>query len=179
MIERENTALIVIDYQDKLLPKIKVTGKIVKKAIKLIRFAKELAIPVLLTEQYPAGLGNTCKEIASELKGNAPLEKMAFGCLGDESFRTALEETGRRQLVVTGVETHVCVMQTVLTALDEGFEVFVPIDAVGSREKREHKAGLRRMGTAGAQLVTTEMAMFEILRVAGTPEFKQALPMLK
>ena len=129
MIDRENTALIVIDYQDKLLTKIEVSKKIVKKTIKLIRFAKELEIPVLLTEQYPAGLGNTFKEIASQLEGNAPLEKMAFGCFGDDGFRAALEETGKRQLLVTGVETHVCVMQTVLTALDEGFEVFVPIDA--------------------------------------------------
>lgn len=179
MINKNNSALVVIDYQEKLLPKIKVADKTVKQGVKLIRFARELSIPVIVTEQYPTGLGNTCKAIASEIEGTTPLEKMTFGCMGDDAFRTALEETGRKQLIVTGVETHVCVMQTVLAAVKEDFDVFVPMDAVAARKKGEHKAGLRRMEAIGAHIVTTEMAMFEALRIAGTSEFKQVLPILK
>jgi nicotinamidase-related amidase len=117
--------------------------------------------------------------IASELDGKTPLEKTAFGCLGDSGFVTALEAAGRRQLLMTGIEAHICVMQTALGALNQGYEVFIPRDAVGSRFPAEREAGLHRLEAAGAELVTTEMAMFEILREAGTPEFKKVLPLLK
>ena len=179
MLDRQNAVLVVVDFQEKLLPTIPVTDAILPQAIKLIRFARELDIPILWTEQYPRGLGATVPEIATELEGLAAIEKTSFGCMGDAGFVRALENTGRRQLLLTGVETHVCMMQTALAAVEQGYEVYVPRDTVASQEKRQYKAGLRRMEQAGVVLGTTQMVLFEILREAGTPEFKKALPLLK
>jgi nicotinamidase-related amidase len=179
MIELEKTALAVIDFQDKLLPKIPVADAIIAQTVKLIKFARELAIPILWTEQYRNGLGPTNPAIAQELVNVPALEKMSFSCVGDAAIADTLKRMGRSQLLLTGVEAHICVMQTALQALEKGYGVFVPRDAVASRAKSEYKAGLARMQRAGAELVTTEMVMFELLRVAGTPEFKKALPLLK
>jgi nicotinamidase-related amidase len=104
---------------------------------------------------------------------------MEFGCLANENFRRALENSGRRQLLVCGMETHICVMQTVLAALEAGYEVFVVRDAVASMHETEHEAGLARMKQAGAVIVTTQMTLFELLRAAGTPAFRSMLPLLK
>ena len=179
MIERDNTVLVVIDFQDKLLPKIPVADAIIAQTVKLIRFARELSIPILLTEQYRKGLGATDPTIAQEIPQGAALEKMTFSCLGDAAIAETLGELRRSQLLLTGVETHVCVMQTAIQALENDFHVFVARDAVASRAKSEYKAGLARMRDCGAELVTTEMAMFELLREAGTAEFKKVLPLLK
>ena len=179
MLDRNSAALLVIDFQDRLLPKIHEGEAVAAHAIKLIRFAREMDMPLLWTEQYPKGLGPTVESVARELQGCTAFEKMSFGCLGDASIAAALEDTKRRQLLLTGIETHVCVMQTALFAMDTGYEVFIPRDAVGSRSPEEYAAGLHRLDKAGAQLVTTEMALFELLREAGTPEFKKALPLIK
>lgn len=179
MLERDNVAVLIVDFQDKLLTKIFNAGAILPQAIKLIRFARTLDLPLLVSEQYPKGLGPTNEAVARELGAVDRLEKTSFGCLGDQGFAEALAGIGRRQLLVTGIETHVCVLQTVLGALDEGFQVFVAQDAVGSRRDTDHNAGLARMAKAGSELVTVEMAIFEILRDAATAEFKQILPLLK
>jgi len=179
MLEQTNTALLVIDFQDKLLAKIFNAGAIVPCAIRLIRFAQELRLPIVTTEQYPRGLGPTTETVARELSGAVPITKTAFGCMGEPGFVTALQGAGRSQLLVTGIETHVCIMQTVLAALEAQYETFVVRDAVGSRRAGDHEAALARMEKAGAVLVSTEMAMFEILRDAATPEFKKVLPLLK
>ncbi len=179
MMRRDEVVLLVIDFQEKLIPKISVADAVMARAAKLIAFARHFDQPILWTEQYVKGLGPTVPAIAKHLEGIDPLEKMSFGCCGDAPFCAALEATSRKQLLVAGIETHVCVMQTVLSALEQGYEVFVVRDAVASRAKSEYKAGLVRMVRAGAELVTTEMAMFEMLREAGTPEFRSVLPMLK
>lgn len=179
MLDRNKTVLVVIDFQEKLLPTIPVADEVLPQAIKLIRFARELAIPILWTEQYPQGLGNTAPEIAAELEGLTAIEKTSFGCMGDAGFARALADTGRTQLLLTGVETHVCVMQTALAAVEQGYEVYVPRDAAASQEKRQYKAALRRMERAGVVLGLTQMMLFELLGEAGTPEFKKALPLLK
>lgn len=179
MLERSSTALLVIDYQEKLLPKINAGDAVTAQAIKLIRFAREMDLPLFWTEQYPKGLGPTVEAVAKELQGCAVFEKMSFGCMGDAAIAAAVKSANRRQLLLTGIETHVCVMQTALAALEQGYEVFIPRDAVGSRAEREYAAGLHRLDRAGVQLVTTEMALFELLREAGTPEFKKALPLIK
>lgn len=179
MLDRQSAALVVIDFQEKLLPKIQRAEAITAKAVKLIRFCRDMGIPVFWTEQYPKGLGPTVEEIARELPDQRPFDKTVFGCFGAPGFGDALEHAGRGQLLLTGIETHVCVMQTGLDALDRGFEVFVPRDAVSSRADSEYEAGLSRLARAGAEIVTTEMALFELLREAGTPEFKKVLPLLK
>jgi len=124
-------------------------------------------------------LGQTNERVASELAGLEPIEKVSFGCFGEPAFVDALEAAGRRQLLVVGVETHVCVLQTVLAGMERGYEAFVARDGVGSRKPSDYEAGLARMAANGAQLVTVEMAMFEMLRAAGTPEFKKILPLIK
>ncbi|MCL4693417.1 MAG: hydrolase [Candidatus Hydrogenedentes bacterium] len=179
MLDRQTTALVVIDFQEKLLPKILGHQAVLDQAIKLVKFSRGLGIPILASEQYPKGLGHTVPCLAAELEGIAPLEKTAFGCLGDPAIADAIASTKRKQLLLTGIEAHVCVLQTALMAIDEGYEVFVPRDAVGSRLQPEYEAGLHRLERAGVELVTTEMALFEILREAGTPEFKQTLPLIK
>lgn len=179
MLARESVLLMAVDLQEKLLPAIPAAAGVVEQTRKLLRFAHLLDLPVVWTEQYPKGLGPTVPEIASELEGHTPLEKTAFGCLGDEAIARAVRDTGRRQLLLAGVETHVCVMQTALAALASGFQVYVVRDAVASRTTLQYEAGLERMRDAGARLVTAEMAMFEILRCAGTDEFKATLPLVK
>jgi len=179
MLDRNDVVLVVIDYQEKLLPKIHEADAVVAQAVRLIRFARELDIPVLWTEQYPKGLGPTVDAIAKELESMAPIEKMSFGCFGDEPFAEFLGAAGRNQLLLTGIEAHICVMQTALGGIQNGYEVYIPRDAVGSRFPAEYEAGLHRLEQAGAKLVTTEMALFEILREAGTADFKKVLPLLK
>lgn len=179
LIDRQKAALLVVDFQDRLLPKITGLDALLANAIRLIRCARELDMPILWTEQYPQGLGPTTTAIAAELQALTPFEKTAFGCLGDQKFTNALDALGREQLLVTGIEAHVCVLQTALMAHDKGYTVFVARDAVSSRRELDRDAGLARMERAGVHLVTVEMAIFEALREAGTPEFKRILPLLK
>jgi len=179
MLKRDSVVLLVIDFQDSLMKKIPVAEAVTRETVRLIRFAKLLELPILWTEQYPKGLGRTTPELSKEMEGVSVIEKTAFGCMGDSGFVTSLEATGRNQVLITGVETHVCVMQTALRAAECGYEVFVVSDAVAAREKAQHKAGLERIKNSSCQLVTAEMAMFELLEKAGTPEFKNCLPLLK
>jgi len=179
MMDCQRVVLLVIDLQENLLAKIPAADGVLQQGKRLIQFARELDIPILWTEQYPRGLGPTAATIAQELTGLTPLEKLSFGCFAAPGFPEAVAATGRDQLLVVGVEAHVCVMQTVLVAMERGFEVYIVRDAVASRRRTDYKAGLARMRARGAQLVTTEMAMFEMLRVAGTPVFKKILPLIK
>ena len=179
MLTRENTLLCVIDYQDALLAKIPLAEGILEQAVKLIRFARALELPIVWTEQYPKGLGPTSAKVAQELAGVTALDKIVFGCFGASNFVEAVQQTGRKQLLVIGIEAHVCVMQTVLISLEQEYEAYVVKDAVASRAKSDYRAGLARMQAHGAEIVTTEMAIFEILRQAGTPEFKKVLPLIK
>ena len=180
LLDREKTALAVIDIQQVLLPKSEeVTAAYLRAAVRMIRAAKVLGLPLLVTEQNPGRLGGTHPEVLPEL-GDAPrIPKIEFGCLANPAFRAALEASGRTQLLIIGMEAHVCVNQTALEALERGFEVFVAEDAVVSSTPEARAAGLRRMERAGAALLTVDMAVFELLRRAGTPEFKAMLPMLK
>lgn len=180
MLVKENVVLVVIDIQDVLMPKAPdVVSGYISRAGKLVRVARALDIPVLVTEQYPERLGGTNAEILDALGDVPRLPKREFGCMANSAFREALEHTGKRQLLIVGMETHVCVMQTALDALAEGHEAFVVRDAVVSARKDDYLAGLDRLQHEGAVLVSTEMAIFELLRVSGTPEFKKVLPLIK
>jgi len=179
MLDIEKTVLVVVDFQDKLLHLIDGHEAILPKALKLVAFAKELGLPILWSEQYKKGLGETTETLREALDGTPAHEKLSFGCMGDEGCRAFLEVTGRRQLLITGIEAHICVMQTALAAVEGGYEVFVVQDAIGSQNASDFEAGCARMRAAGVELVTTQMAMFELLGAAGTPAFKAALPLLK
>lgn len=171
LMSRGDTGLLVVDVQEKLIPLIHDHQRIVWNIGRLIDAAKILGLPVAATEQYPKGLGPTIPGIADRLDGASA--KIAFSCghCGDvlQQFRDAQVH----KILVVGIETHVCVQQTVHDLLADGYRTFVAVDAVGSRNPLDHEIALRRMDSSGATLTTTEAAMFEWCEVAGTPEFKQ------
>lgn len=180
MLRKEDAVLLVVDIQDVLMPKKKeVTRKYLRQSGRLISVAQTLEVPVLVTEQYPERLGSTNEQLLAVLGDTPRLPKIEFSCMANTGFRGALEKTGRKQLLLIGMETHICVTQTALAALSEGYEVYVVRDAVVSTRKEEYKAGLARMAAAGAVVLTAEMAIFELLRQGGTPEFKKVLPLIK
>lgn len=179
MLQREYSVLGVVDIQEKLLPKIAEAGSVLENALKLAAFAREAELPILWAEQYPKGLGPSVPEVQKALEGRAPIEKTSFGCMGCSAYSEALAATGRNQLLLTGIETHVCVLQTALAAHEEGYQVFVARDAVGSREPAQHETALQRLQASGIGIVTTEMALFELLGESGTALFKTVLPLIK
>jgi nicotinamidase-related amidase len=179
LLEPDHTALAVIDIQDKLVPAIHEKQRLVRNTILLLRLARVLRLPVLVTTQYRKGLGGTLPEILAEAPGAEELDKTAFSCFGSEAFRARLAALGRRQLLVCGMEAHICVLQTVMAALGDGYEVHVAADAVGSRSESNHGLGLRRMERAGAIVSSTEMAIYELLGRSDSTAFKQMLPFLK
>lgn len=180
-LDASQCALVVVDIQQKLLPPIFNKEALVKNTQLLVRLAKILHLPVLLTTQYRKGLGDTVPEIASLLDEVSPIDKMEFSSFGSDVFCSALKSLpGQRNTVLLcGMEAHICVMQTALGALNDGYLVHVASDAIGSRAESNWKIGLDRMQAAGAVISSTEMMMYELLRCSGTPQFKQLLPYLK
>jgi nicotinamidase-related amidase len=180
-LQAEQCALIMVDIQQKLLPPIFNKDELLKNSQLLVRLANILEIPTLVTTQYVKGLGPTVPEIASLLAETQPIDKVQFSCFGCNEFRSALKSLpgNRNTLLVCGMETHICVMQTVLGALNDGYLVHVASDAVGSRVRWNWEVGIDRMRAAGAVISTTEMMIYELLRSSGTPQFKQMLPYLK
>jgi len=179
-LEAEQCALIVIDIQPKLLPPILQKEQLVRNAQLLIRLAGILQIPTIATTQYAKGLGNTVAEIQSLLPVEG-IDKQAFSCFGSDAFCSTLKRLpGRRNTVLLcGMESHICVTQTALAALREGYLVHVASDAVSSRSEWNWKIGLERMRTAGAVISSTEMIVYELLQGSGTEAFKEILKWLK
>jgi nicotinamidase-related amidase len=180
-LEAEQCALLVVDMQEKLLPPIWEKERLVKNAQLLIRLAGILKIPALVTTQYAKGLGNTVPAIASMLPDSPAIDKLMFSCFGSDVFCSLLKRLpGQRTTVLLcGMETHICVMQTALGALREGYLVHVACDAVSSRTELNWRIGLDRMRAAGAILSSTEMVIYELLRSSGAPAFRELLPYLK
>lgn len=178
-ISRKDTALLVVDLQERLLPAMFEKERVLQNSLRLVQGAKVLGLPVFVTEQYRKGLGPTVPEIAAALPGFAPFEKMAFSACGADRLGPALQAAKLSNILLCGVEAHVCVSQSCLDLLQQGFRVFVPADAISSRTRENHQIGLGRMQDAGAVIVSTEMALLELLERAGTPEFKQILELIK
>jgi nicotinamidase-related amidase len=180
-LEANQSALVVIDIQQRLLPPIFQKDQLVRNAQLLIRTAGILKIPTLLSTQYSKGLGETVPEIASLLSGTNALDKTQFSCFGSDAFCTLLKRlTGQRNtLLLCGMESHICVTQTALAALREGYVVHVASDAVGSRTEWNWKIGLDRMRAAGAIISSTEMAIYELMRSSSSAAFKELLPHLR
>lgn len=180
-LRAEQCALVVVDIQEKLLPPIFNKEQLVRNSQLLIRLAGILDIPGLVTTQYAKGLGPTVSEITSLLPHAEQIDKLEFSCFGSERFCGAVKALPdqRNTILVCGMEAHICVMQTVMAALNNGYLVHVLADAVGSRTEMNWKLGLDRMRDAGAVISSTEMAMYELLRASGTPAFKQMLPYIK
>jgi nicotinamidase-related amidase len=173
-LDRNNTVLVVIDVQEKLCRAMdeKVLNHLVNNTSTLQESAKELGIPVIATEQYVKGLGETVPALKEKLDETA-IEKMTFGCCGESAFPDRLKALGRKQIIVTGMETHVCVLQTVIELLDAGYIVHLVKDAVMSRSKKNWQVGVETARDAGAVITSTEAVLFQLLRVAGTEEFKK------
>ena len=170
MMSPEDTGLLVVDVQERLVPAIAGHRRVVWNIRRLVDGAKILGLPVVATEQYPKGLGPTVAELAGRL-GEIP-SKLTFSCGGCPGLFDELEHRGIHKLLVCGVEAHVCVQQTVLDLLAGAWQVYVAVDAVGSRYEIDYRTALGRMESAGATRTTTEAALFEWCQVAGTPQFK-------
>ncbi|HUT61259.1 MAG TPA: hydrolase [Phycisphaerae bacterium] len=178
MLEKTNTAFVLVDVQDKLLPVMHQRDALVASLAKLIDGMKALGVPIAWTEQYPQGLGPTVPEIAERLSGE-PITKTAFSCWGEPRFAEALSELGRKQIVLAGIEAHVCVHQTAMDLLAAGYEVQVVADAVSSRTEANRLAALGKLAAAGVAVTTVEMVLFELLKVAEGPAFKAILRIVK
>ncbi|MCL4201472.1 MAG: hydrolase [Pirellulaceae bacterium] len=171
LMSRDDTALLVVDIQEKLIPHIRDRERLVWNVRRLLDAARVLGIPAAATEQYPRGLGATVPEIAARL-GEIP-SKLTFSCGQCGGLFEPWADAGRSKILVVGIETHVCVLQTVMDLLHDGFRVYVAVDAVGSRFELDYQTALRRIEMAGGVLTTSEAAMFEWTEVAGSPEFKE------
>lgn len=173
MIKTEDTALILIDVQGKLVSAMHERGQLVRNLQTLVRGAKILDIPIFWLEQYPEGLGPTIPEIADLLAGQEPVSKTCFSACGEDRFLEALRSGGRRQLLLAGIETHVCVYQTARDLVDQGYRVEFVVDATSSRSVDNKRVGVKKMLGAGAGMTSVETALFELLRTAGTSRFKE------
>jgi len=167
--------LVIIDVQERMAPAIPEgpLNKLIRYTNIWIEASKEFNFPVIFTEQYPKGLGATIPEIRSSLAGIEPVEKISFSCCGEAEFTRALKASKARQVVICGMETHVCVYQTALDLLEDGIQVYLPADAVCSRSKFNWKNGLNLMQHAGAVVGNTETFIFQLLEEAGTDRFKK------
>ena len=179
MLRAEDTVLVVIDVQGKLAQLMHDKEELFKNIRTMILGAKALDVPILLTEQYPEGMGSTIPEIADLLDGVTPIAKTSFSCCGDDGFTEAFTTVGREQALLVGIETHICVWQTAYDLLESDYEVHVVADAVSSRKAENKHIGLENMRDSGAIMTCTETALFELLRVAEGPKFKEILKLVK
>ncbi len=169
---REEAVLVIVDVQERLADVMGTRRDVVSNSLHLIEAAKLLGVPVILTEQYPKGLGPTVKEIRQALPSYMPVEKIMFGCCGEPEFMRALSATAKKKVILAGMETHVCVLQTCLGLLKEEYSVHVVSDAVCSRSSDNFKTGIEFMRDAGAVITGTETVLFQLLEKAVTEEFK-------
>ncbi len=179
-LEKDRTALVVVDVQERLFPFIHEHERVEQETARLVRGVRTLGLPIIVTEQYTKGLGPTIASVRDALEDDyRPLEKMTFSCCGDKPFMKALEETERQQILLCGIEAHVCVYQTAIDMLDQGFRVYLVTDAVGSRVAANRELALVRVEQGGGYLTSVEMALFELLQLSGTDEFKAISKLIK
>ncbi|MCD5412497.1 hydrolase [Thermodesulfovibrionales bacterium] len=172
LTDKNNASIVIVDIQDRLAAAMKVKDEVIANCLHLIELAKMQNIPVVLTEQYPKGLGRTVQEITESLLAYQPIEKLAFSCCEEPNFMNEIKRLNKKTIILTGMETHICVLQTCTGLLMEGYNVHLVRDAVCSREKKEWKAGIEFMRDSGAVITCTETVLFQLLRIAGTEEFK-------
>jgi len=179
MLHRDKAVLVVVDIQERLMAAMDKREKLYRNSITMIEAAKVLGLPIVVTEQYPKGLGPTVSEIRGVLPSYSPIEKITFGCCGEERFMQEMKSVGRGQVILIGSETHVCVLQTCLGLLQEGYVVHTVRDAVCSRTKENFLTGLEIMREAGAVITSVEAALFQLLYKAGSEEFKTISRLVK
>jgi len=178
ILKKNKTAFIIIDVQERLMPVIYNNNEVFENVNRLIEGSKILNVPLLITEQYPKGLGKTCTEVNIP-EGQEVIEKVCFSCLLSDPVNEKLKSSGIEQVVLAGVESHICVLKTALDALNSGLQVHVVADAVSSRKEYSKQIALERMRQAGAFIATTEMILFQLMDAAGTEEFKQISKLIR
>ena len=171
-LEKETAVLLIVDIQERLAVVMGQKDPVVRNNLHLIELAKMISMPVVVTEQYPKGLGRTVPELQAALPSYRPVEKITFDCCGQPTFLPALKSLNRSTVILTGMETHICVLQTCIGLLKSGMNVHVVQDAICSRTKGNWKAGIELMRQAGAVITCTETVLFQLLKAAGTEEFK-------
>ncbi len=179
MLDAEKTVLLIIDVQDKLYQAMHDKEALAERIEKLIQGVRALGIPVIATEQYPQGIGPTIPEIAAVLEGVPIISKLHFSCCGDPVFFDAFRTLDRRQVVIAGIECHVCVYQTAMDLLDGGWEVQIVADGVSSRTAWSRDVGLQRLRDEGAKITSTEIVLFELLKTAGAEKFREISKIIK
>ena len=177
-LKASEAGLVVVDVQERLARVMERREQVEAAIGVLIRAAKLHDIPIIVTQQYTRGLGPTVESLSSQLEGLDPVEKICFSCCGEEPFTRALDALGRRKVILTGMEAHICVFQTALDLLDAGYTVHLPWDAICSRVDGNRDAAMRSLERAGAIVTSSESAAFQILEKAGTPEFKEISSLL-
>jgi nicotinamidase-related amidase len=181
-LDRERTALVVIDVQERLFPAMDADHReeVMRNLKVLTAAARRLQLGTLITEQYPKGLGHTLQELKDTLPaGVQPVEKVAFSCWGVEAFRSRLTATAARQLLVAGIEAHVCVLMSALDLLAEGYAVHVVADAVTSRTQANWRLAMAQLREAGAVVTTTETVLFQLLGQADTDDFRELARLIR
>ena len=179
MLNIKNCCLVVVDVQGKLAQLMFEKEKLFSNIAVLIKSAKILDIPIPWCQQVPKALGETVDEIKEFLTGNEPIDKSAFSCCGDEVFRQKLKQAGKKQIIICGIETHVCIYQTAMNLLDKEFEVTLVTDAVSSRTAENKALAIEKLNAEGVSLSSTEMALFELLKDAKHPNFKEIAKLIK
>ena len=179
LIRSDDSALVVIDMQERLVPAMQSPARTIRNARLLLHAARLTGVPALLSEQYPQGLGHTIPEIRQAAGNSQIVPKMHFSCLEEPAFSEAFVKIGRQQVVLAGMEAHICVVQTAASLVEDGYQVFVVSDATASRTVESEHACLQRLNAAGVGVVTTEMVIYEWLSKAGTPEFKEMLALVR
>ena len=179
LLSRETTALLIIDIQEKILAVMKSHDVVVQNTLKLIKGFKILNIPIFYTEQYPKGLGSTAPVLLKELEGLSAIQKMSFSCSLAGNLFTRLKDNKVSQVVIAGIESHVCIQQTALDLIANGFQTDLAADATASRNDHDYKFALDRMRAHGVEITTTEAILFELLTYSGTDEFKMISKIIK
>jgi nicotinamidase-related amidase len=173
LLNKDESILLLIDVQEKLTPAVLDSNAFIAHCEWMLKLAKKMGVPILVSEQYPKGLGSTLAPLRIYFNQDSCVDKVHFSCMSDAHYVQRLKQFQKKQLVLIGIEAHVCVLQTALEMKEQGYDVFVVVDAVSSRGEQNLKYGLKRMKQEGVHLVTSEMVFFEWLRMAGTPEFKE------
>ena len=179
MLTAENTCLIVIDIQEKLLPVMQDPEQVVKNTSVLIQAAKSLSIPILWCQQAPKALGSTVGELSSLLEDLEPINKSSFSCGGEEPFLARIDELKAASAILCGIESHVCVFQTAMDLIQHGLYVHAVADATSSRTNENKAIGINRMAKEGAVITSTEMLLFELLRDANHEKFRELAKLIK
>lgn len=178
-LSRDNCVLIGIDYQERLVPAMSEKEELIDASARLIKGFEILGLPVVITRQYPKGLGATVPEIDGAAEAAVTIDKVTFSAWKTEEFVQKIEELGRKTAVVVGIETHVCEQQTVLDMLDAGYTVYVAADCVASRKESDRDTAIRCMQAAGAVITSYEAILFDLLETAKAPEFKAISNLVK